>query len=111
MWEAMTARKPKHITGKTVFRLLVAPWVLDVAIMFLTAVCVEARHVPPRIFNWKFILGLWFGLGLLTDLAFGVVAALHLCARFRALALRHYAPTPSRFRRVFIRDHGPVNLL
>ena len=100
MWEAMTAKKPNHVTGKTIVRILVAPWVLYIAIAILIAFLLEDAP-PPSPLNWHFFVGLWFGLGLLTDAAFSVGAALHLRRSFRTLALQRFAPAPSPLGRIF----------
>ncbi len=101
MWEAMTAKRPNHVTGKTVFRILVAPWVFYVAIVILTAYYYSLRNSPPPSPpGWPSFVGLWLALGLLTDIGFGVVAAVHLRRRFRTLALQRFAPALSPFSRL-----------
>ena len=102
MWEAMTAKKPNHVTGKTIARILVAPWVLYIATTILIAFLLEDAP-PPSPLNWHFYVGLWFGLGLLTDAAFSLGAALHLRRSFRTLALQRFAPAPSLFGRILFR--------
>jgi ABC-type transport system involved in cytochrome c biogenesis permease component len=100
MWEAMTAKKPNHVTGKTIARILVAPWVLYIAIAILSAFLLDDPAKPSPL-KWPFFVGLWFGLGLLTDAGFSVGAALHLRRSFRGLALQRFAPTPSALGRLF----------
>ena len=102
LWGALTARKPSHIAGMTFVRILCAPWVLFIVICILTSNLIEETPNDP-ILTWKFYLGLWFGLSLLTDLGFGLGAALHLRRSFRALALQRYAPTTSALTRWFRR--------
>jgi ABC-type transport system involved in multi-copper enzyme maturation permease subunit len=102
MWEAMTAKKPNHVTGKTIVRILVAPWVLFVAIAILSAFLLEDAP-PPSPLNWHFFVGLWFVLGLLTDAGFSLGAALHLRRSFRTLALQRFAPAPSTLGRMLRR--------
>lgn len=99
MWEAMTAKKPNHVTGKTVAWILIAPWVMYVVIVILTAYL--RRNLPPQSRpGWHFFVGLWVGLGLMTDIGLGLGAALHLRRSFRTLALQRFAPAPSAFRRL-----------
>jgi ABC-type transport system involved in multi-copper enzyme maturation permease subunit len=100
MWEAMTAKKPNHVTGKTIARILVAPWVLYIAFAILTAFLLEEPGQRSPL-HWHFFVGLWFVLGLLTDAGFSVGAALHLRRSFRTLALQRFAPTPSPLGRLF----------
>ena len=100
MWEAMTAKKPNHVTGKTIARILVAPWVLYIAITILSTFLFDDPPKPSPL-NWHFFVGLWFGLGLLTDAGFSVGAAMHLRRSFRRLALQRFAPSPSLLGRLF----------
>jgi hypothetical protein len=99
MWEAMTAKKPNHVTGKTVVRILVAPWVLYLALAILIDFLRE-DYFSFSLLDWRFFVGLWFGLGLLTDAGFSLGAALHLRRSFRTLAIERFAPAPSPFSRL-----------
>ncbi len=103
MWEAMVARKPNHVTGKTVVRILVAPWVLYIALTIVAGFLLETSPPQPRPLTWKFFVALWFGLGLLTDAAFIVGAMVHLRRSFRTLALQRLAPASSALARLFRR--------
>jgi CDP-diglyceride synthetase len=103
MWEAMTAKKPNHVTGKTIVRILVAPWVLFIAIAILSAFLLDDPPQPSPL-NWHFFVGLWFGLGLLTDAGFSVGAAVHLRRSLRRLAFQRFAPTPSPLGRLLRRQ-------
>src|SRR5262249_52414712 len=49
--------------------------------------------------DWKFYLGLYFSVGILTDLIFGLIAMRQLLDNFRQLATQRFAPTPVRFAR------------
>ncbi len=89
MWGALTVKSPNVITGVTVTRLLLAPWVLFIIVLIM-ANLLTAPTSPD--FTWKFYLGLWFGLGILLDLAFGLGARRALRRRFRELALRPFVP-------------------
>jgi ABC-type transport system involved in multi-copper enzyme maturation permease subunit len=103
MWEAMIAKKPNHVTGKTLLRILVAPWAVYVAVAILSVFIVEDSPAPVPL-DWHFFVGLWFGLGLLTDAGFMVGAALHLRRSFRTLALQRFAPASSSLSRLFRRQ-------
>jgi ABC-type transport system involved in multi-copper enzyme maturation permease subunit len=111
MWEAMTAKKPNYVTGKTVARILVAPWVAYVAILIVGAYLTRDLPPPqPPLPVWPFYVGLWVVVGLLTDIGFGVGAAWHLRRSFRTLALQRFAPAPSAFRRLLRWVTGPSRL-
>jgi len=100
LWGALTSKKPSHLAGMTIARILCAPWILFILISILANALIEDVPSDP-ILTWKFFIGLWFGLGLLTDLGFGLGAALHLRSSFRALALQRYAPATSPLSRWF----------
>jgi hypothetical protein len=86
MASALTARTPNHGTIRTISLVLILPWAL------YGAIAVIVQLLWPMIGGvrpgWKFYLYLWLGLGILTDLAFGLPAAFRLFARFRRLALQ-----------------------
>ena len=107
LWGALTAKKPSHLAGMTLLRILVVPWVLYCLIAILANNLIEETPQDP-ILTWRFYLGLWFGLSLLIDLAFAAASAYHLRASFRALALQRYAPAKSPLTRWF-RRRTPTN--
>jgi hypothetical protein len=100
LWGGLNARKPSRLIGMTFLRILAAPWILFYTICILAHRFIHDNPSDP-VLNWKFYIGLWFALGLLIDLGLGLQAALHLRAKFRALALQHYAPAPSPLARWF----------
>jgi len=102
LWGGLNARKPSQLIGMTFIRILAAPWILFLLISILASAFIDDNPSEP-VLNWKFHVGLWFGLGLLLDLAFGLQAALHLHTSFRALALQRYSPVPSPLARWFRR--------
>jgi hypothetical protein len=105
LWGGLNARKPSRLVGTTFLRILAGPWILFFPICILAHRLIEDNPSDP-VLNWKFFIGLWFGLGVLIDLGYGLAAALHLRARFRALALQHYAHAPSPLARWFGRSNG-----
>ena len=94
MTAALTARSPNHASIKTIFRVLILPWVLWAATAVMVTVWSVTRGLQSP--GWKFYLGLWFWLGILADLTFGLPAWWQLGTRFRQLALRQMTPTTSR---------------
>src|SRR5206468_470058 len=90
MWTALTAKSPNRVTGITVVRILLAPWALYIAIMVVVMSIRSLNSLPDP--KWWFNVGLWFGLGMLTDAAFGMVAWWQLRTRFRELARQPFVP-------------------
>jgi ABC-2 family transporter protein len=88
---AMSSRNPNRTSGTTVVRMLVAPWILYIAIVILLSVMDEffGWSLRPK---WPFFIGLWFGLGMFADLVFGLMAWWTVNRRFRELALQRFAP-------------------
>ncbi len=105
MWGALTVKTPNRITGVTVTRLLFAPWVLFFIILLM--VNVFTMPISPE-FTWRFYVGLWFGLGLLADLAFGIGAWREVHAKFRQLALQPFIPLSSQVASLFARVRAGV---
>ena len=99
MAAALTVRNPNHTSIKTIFRVLILPWIAFVAIAIVVAT--DSGSDRP---GWRFYLGLWFMLGILADLGFGIPAWNQLRTRFRVLALQSLSaqgsssliPIPSR---------------
>jgi hypothetical protein len=99
MWDAMTAKKPNHVTGKTIVRILIAPWVLFFPVAIVVGLFLEdsfRSSGPP----WLFFVSVWFGVGLATDLAYTVGVATHLQRSFRTLALQRFAPASALWARL-----------
>ena len=94
MAAALTARSPNHASVKTIFRVLILPWLLWGAIAVMATVWSVSRSIPTP--DWRFYLGLWFWLGVLADLSFGLRAWWQVSTRFRQLALQRFTATPSR---------------
>ncbi len=86
MASGLTARSPTHASVSTISRVLVLPWVAYFAI---TIAVLSASGAPNEI-SWRFYLYLWFGLGLLADVAFGLPAWVRIQTRFRRLALKRF---------------------
>lgn len=101
MWVSLTTRNPNRTTGITIRRVLVLPVVIGVAVLILMAVF---RQEPPG--DWKFVLGLWFGLGILADVVFGARAWWLLRNQFREAAVHRVILRPSLLRRVFFGGSG-----
>ena len=107
MWAALTVKTPNRITGVTATRLLLAPWVL----FFVVLIMANLLTMPSSPdFTWIFYVGLWFGLGLLADLIFGIVAWRELRTKFRQLATQPFVPLSSQIARLITRIRAQVGL-
>ena len=101
MWRALVARSHNLATISTIVRLLVLPWLLFGTVVGVGKVWYGLALSEDWSPSWQFQIGLWLGLGLAADLAFGLTAWWQLRTRFRELALRRFNPVPSRFARWF----------
>ena len=95
MWRALVARSHTLATVNTVMRVLVLPWVLFGVVVGSGNVWYGLMLGKTWSPGWQFYLELWLGLGLATDVVFGLTAWWELRTRFRELALRRYNPAPS----------------
>jgi hypothetical protein len=96
MWVGLTVKKPNRVTAITLARVLVVPWLMFVGVIVLIVSVSDYYNYGIVRPGWKFFVGLWFGLGIATDLAFGLMARRQLRTQFRQLSLQQYAPAPSR---------------
>jgi ABC-type transport system involved in multi-copper enzyme maturation permease subunit len=101
MWTALTAKSPNRVTSFTVVRILLAPWIVYIGILIIVVSIRSLNSLPEP--KWQFHVGLWFGLGLLTDIGFGLFAWWQVRTRFRQLALQRPVPVTSRLARFFRR--------
>ncbi|HWY75533.1 MAG TPA: hypothetical protein VN281_07945, partial [Verrucomicrobiae bacterium] len=87
MWMGLTVKNPNRITSLAVFRVVVAPCVVYAAVMAVASgINAAGRYsLPPP--GWKILAGLWFALGILADVVFGLAAWRQLTTRFRELAI------------------------
>ncbi len=87
IWVALTANNPNRITSLTVLRVVVAPCIVYAAVLAVVSGINAAGHysLPPP--GWKILVGLWFGLGVLTDAAFGLIAWRRVLTKFRELGV------------------------
>jgi len=100
MWAGLTARNPNRAPGVTVVRVLVLPMVA----MFLTMLFIQLfvlAQGPSYEPSWQFVMGLYFGLGLATDLFFGLRAWRNLHTRFRVVATQRFATQAGLWQRLF----------
>jgi len=91
---ALTARSPNRASASAILRVLVLPWMIFAAATAIAGLWrVGGSSSGP---GWKFFLYLWFWLGVLADLAFGLPAWWQLRTRFRELALQRFTTSRSK---------------
>ena len=87
MSAALTSRSPNQASISAISRVMILPWLFYAAIVALVNLATIGGPPP----GWPFFLHLWFWLGLLTDVAFGVPAWRRVQTRFRELALQRFS--------------------
>ena len=104
MWQGLIARNTARAVSSTVAKVLILPWIIYASVMLLLALAaISARSGGPEP-GWKFFLGLWFALGIGTDLLFGLRSWGKLHTGFRVAAQQQYEQRANFWRRWF----GPV---
>ncbi len=98
MWLGLASRHPKRAFSDTVARVLAVPWAGFA--VFMTLVALSSMNGRSDV-GWKTTLGVWFLLGLLTDLGFGLWARHKLLTEFREMATRRYEVRASWWQRLF----------
>ena len=99
MWLGLTAKNPNRATGMAIRRILVLPLAVGLGMLVFASFIPSARSAAEP--GWQFILGIWFGLGILTDLAFGVSAWQRLHTEFREVAAQRFVPAPPLLSRLW----------
>ncbi len=89
---ALTARSPNRASASTILRVLILPWLIFAALAVIAGIWTAGGPGP----GWKFYLHLWFWLGVLADLAFGLPAWWQLQTRFRELALQRFTTSKAK---------------
>lgn len=103
MWASLTTRHPNRATGLTIARVLALPVILWSVVLMLQAIF-QTLFRPGGSYSepsWKFYLGLYFGLGILSDLYFGLRAWWLLQTRFREVAVQRFTEKAPLLRRLF----------
>ena len=83
MAAALTVKNPNRASVRTIFQVLILPWLFFLAVSALVGTGTFSSSAKP---SWKFYLVLWFNFGILADIAFGFAAWNQLRTRFRSLA-------------------------
>src|SRR5581483_11798947 len=108
MWVALTTKNPNRATSLTVLRVLVLPWVIWFVVTVVFASLASVRGGTGFDPGWKFLLGLWFGIGVLVDVGFGLSARHQLLTMFRQVAMQRYTPGQSWLKRIFSGSKAPA---
>jgi hypothetical protein len=100
MWQGLTARNPVRASGAAATRILVFPWaVIGLVVLLIALAAIGSRTGPD--FGPGFLLGLWFVVGIVTDLGFGGWARQKILTEFRVAATQRYAQRESLWKRMF----------
>ncbi len=89
MWIGLTARRANRAAGATVVRVLVLPCGAWAGLIFILSFTPFWHRLEDK---WQFFLGLWFALGLIIDLYFGVRSRLRLMRDLRTVATQRFVP-------------------
>jgi ABC-type transport system involved in multi-copper enzyme maturation permease subunit len=96
MLAALRAKTQHRATVTAITRLLVLPWLLWGAAVWLPCLWLAAwSGIVGPMPGWQYCLGWWVGLGLGIDLLFGLWAWWVLRHRFRQIVLNQFALPPA----------------
>jgi ABC-type transport system involved in multi-copper enzyme maturation permease subunit len=100
MWQGLRARNPGRAATGSLWRILVVPWlVIALIALFQLLRDLIGAHVPDP--GWQFMLGVWFMVGLATDLIFGLVSRYKLVTEFRLTAQQRFTSPIGFWKRLF----------
>jgi hypothetical protein len=89
LWQGLTAPNALRGGGNALARIFIIPW--GVILLVLAAVALASMGPGPAPdLGARFYLGLWFFLGLATDISFATTARTNLLTRFRRMAAERY---------------------
>jgi hypothetical protein len=97
LWQGLTAKNPTRAAATSVGCILLLPWA--VATLGMLAASLLAPNAEDTLVI-RFFLGMWFAVGLATDIAFGAWARHRLLTDFRVAATRRYEPLPGFWKRL-----------
>lgn len=105
MATALVAKNPQQMITRTINRILVLPWLAFAVISVLAKLWISLGSNAVEPLPWQFTLGLWFVLGLITDLVFGFRSWRRL-GQFRQLAAERFDAPVARTRWRFLPVRG-----
>jgi hypothetical protein len=98
MWQALIAKNPNRAASGGVARIIILPpviWAMIVLVAFLSSLSGGESPTP------NFLLGLWLGLSVVTDVYFSLRARHRLLTEFRIAAAQRYTPRAGFWKRFF----------
>jgi hypothetical protein len=99
LWQGLTAKNPNRVAGASATRILALPWVILALIcMVMSMAWMVVRQQTD--FGPTSVIGLWFGLGLATDIGFAVWSRHKLLTEFRLAAERRYSKRVGFWKRL-----------
>ncbi len=111
LWQGLIARNPLRALGATLVRVLAFPWAMYGGVLLVVALLQMGTRGFRSSPTWIFFLGLWFGLGIGTDMLFGMLAWQKLRNEFRLAAQQQYLAPGNVWSRMFPRSAGPGSSL
>jgi ABC-type Na+ efflux pump permease subunit len=97
MWQGLVAKNPNRAASSTLARVIIFPSIVYAFLMLVMAL-VSMRGGSEL--TWRFYIGCWFGLGLATDIVFGLRARQKLLSQFRVAAAHRYIPGAGFWKRL-----------
>ena len=85
MWYSLAGRRPQLASLRALFRVLVVPWLVFLAVLFVVGV-----------WNWTVVVVLWLGIGGVSNQLAYLTAREGLHARFRDAAAGQFGTPASR---------------
>lgn len=90
-WAGLTARNASRATSSAIIRVLVLPWIVFYVGLTLDWTIAALQGQTPVLQSFKGGACIWFVLGLVNDLAWGLWARHNFLTRFREIAAARYA--------------------
>lgn len=98
LWLGVTARNPNRAASASVLRVIILPGIAwSLLLLILSLNTMRGGHET----SFNFFVGLWFVLGLVTDIAFSVWARNKLLTQFRLAATQRYLSQAGFLKRLF----------
>ncbi len=91
MWTGLTIPQARQAAGNTGFKILLVPWLLIAA--FMTAAGISGFFGS---ITFKGFLTIWFTVGMVTNLFFGLWSRRNLHRHFRTRAVERFQSEPKR---------------
>ncbi len=107
MWMGLAAKSPKHAAGNAAVLILALPSAGFAVLMTGTMVTLELLRINTRWVEWYVPLALWFAMGLLADVVFGLSARRKLLTQFRTVATQRYQARVPLWKRLFGATSNP----